>query len=154
MGEHHEKAVPVVAEREPFQDFPAKPLHGVQIRDGDVEDPAGEPVVHRRDRPLVVIPDLTARDDVPPFGELVEEAGDFVGAVLQIGVEQREVGTLRRPGTGDHGLGLAEVGAVAHDLEQLPAVGLLLRDARRVVAGPVVHQDDLSGEPVSRPGLP
>ena len=146
VREHDEEPVPVVPQAHGLENVGAEGLHGVEVADRHIEDAPAERVVDRRNRALAVPSHLPPGDDVPPFLEPVQEAGDLGREVLQVGVEENQILPVGRLGGGEKRLGLALVDPVAQDSQPVPAAALGLRQRGRSVGRAVVHQDDLAGQ--------
>src|SRR5690606_28763685 len=122
-------------------------LHGVEVADRDVEEPAVQPVVDAGDEPLLVAAHLAPRDNVPALLELREEARDLVRRVLEVGIVKHQPRRGGGFGAGEQRLGLAEVPAVTHDAEPVPAGGLPARDLGGSIGRTIVDENDLPLQP-------
>ncbi len=81
--------------------------------------------------------------------QLLQEAGNLVGCVLQIGVEEDQPARGRRLRTGHERLGLSEVPPMADHAKPIPAAGLVPEPRGRAIGGPIVDQHDLALQSVS-----
>ena len=148
-GERGDHAVHFAIHGEVFNDFLAVAFESavvvvefdaVDFTEKGVEDAGGEDLV-----PRVVAFFFVAGDDVPAvtFVELGEEAGDFFGVVLEVGVEGEDYFSCCFGVSCGEGGCFGAVGPEAEGADVLGVfLGDLLNDVPRVVVTTVVDEDD------------
>ena len=100
-----------------------------------------EPVAHPLDEVLLAL-GADGIDDVASLPALLEEAQQFLGRILQIGVDDRDdvaSGVLQ---AGRHRGLVPEVSREGEHLQVRVAAGEFLRHGKRMVVAAVIHQDD------------
>ena len=149
VGKSHEETVPVVSQMNFLERLALESFHGVKVPHRHIEQNPGEQIIGIGNEPFAVFAHFPAADYIVfALPDFIQKARDLLGRMLHICVIEHHHIRARSGVSGQHGLGLAEIGPVPEKFQPCFLAGQALCCLIGAVRAAVIHKHDLTFQPM------